>query len=257
MTKHRNPVHWWDEDCDWAKRLTRSTYKKWEHTKILEALIKYKKAVATARKTFKTKKKDCFRKFAVNIDGRFANTYMWKTSKILKNCWINNVNSNVSENLQTEQKINNALDKISSPWCITNPMTTPECIPNDHFDDYFNLNEFTIALTSRNNQFSPGLNGINYNVIKNLSFNLKLILLDIYNEWIISRWRIPWRVDIVNFMKKSDGNVRPITLSSCLCKILEVMVKNRLQWWVEKHLLLPQRVSKWLQEGPIMQRQPT
>lgn len=239
--KHRNPVHWWDEDCYKIKRLRRSTYKKWEHTKLLEDLIKYKKTVSTARKIFKTKKQDCFRRLAANIDGRNDITYMWKTTKILKNSWINNVSNNATENLQIEQNINKALDKLSPPWCITNPMNIPECSPNEHFDAYFNLNEFTIALDSRNSKSSPGLDGIDYNVIKKLPFNLKLILLDIYNEmYQTGIFPEEWTQHYVHFIKKSDGNVRPITLSSCLCKFLEVMIKNRLQWWVEKHQLLPE-----------------
>lgn len=31
--RHRNPVAWWDSECDKAKRLSRAAYKKWTFTK--------------------------------------------------------------------------------------------------------------------------------------------------------------------------------------------------------------------------------
>ena len=42
--------------------------------------------------------------------------------------------------------------------------------------------------------------------------------------------------------KKSDGkNVRPISLISCLCKLFESMLKNKLQWWLECNGYLPKK----------------
>ena len=54
---HRNPVSWWDKDCDRVKRLRKAALKKWEYSNDLVDLIAYKKAVAIAIRTFKEKKK--------------------------------------------------------------------------------------------------------------------------------------------------------------------------------------------------------
>lgn len=208
--KFKNPVYWWDEECNKAKRLRRAMYKKWEHTKYLdlEDLIKFKKAVAESRKTFRLKKKNCFREFAANIDGRYDINYMWKTSKILKNRWINNVNNNVTENLQSEEKENIALNKLSPPWCITNPKINIICPPNPHFDKPFILNELQTALKLRNSKSSPGVDGINYMVLKKLPSNLKLTLLNIYNElYQTGEFPEEWKQHHIHFIKKSDGNV--------------------------------------------------
>ena len=44
----------------------------------------------------------------------------------------------------------------------------------------------------------------------------------------------------VHFIDKtnSDG-VRPIALTSCLCKLFESLIKNRLEWWCEFYEILP------------------
>lgn len=44
---------------------------------------------------------------------------MWNSLKILKNRWVNNQNNlQVDENLQLDEKISAALDKISPPSCL-------------------------------------------------------------------------------------------------------------------------------------------
>ena len=42
-SSHRNPVPWWDNECNRIKRLRRAAFKKWEYTKELDDLIHYKK----------------------------------------------------------------------------------------------------------------------------------------------------------------------------------------------------------------------
>ncbi|OXU19814.1 hypothetical protein TSAR_010589 [Trichomalopsis sarcophagae] len=44
-----------------------------------------------------------------------------------------------------------------------------------------------------------------------------------------------WKCSFTIFIKKADGKgVRPISLGSCVCKVFETLVKNKLQYWVEK-----------------------
>ena len=43
ISQHRNPVRWWDSDCERIKRLRKAALKKWKCTLNLEDLIHYKK----------------------------------------------------------------------------------------------------------------------------------------------------------------------------------------------------------------------
>lgn len=94
---------------------------------------------------------------------------------------------------------------------------------------------------------SPGMYGISYKVLKFSPVNLKLVLLYIFNE-LFRTGSFPdsWLNQYVLFIKKSDGkNIRPITLSSCICKLFESLIKLRLQWWMETNDLLPSSQSRF------------
>ena len=53
---HRNPVPWWDLECDKVKRLRKAALKKFQYTNSENDFINYKKSAAMAVKTFKKKK---------------------------------------------------------------------------------------------------------------------------------------------------------------------------------------------------------
>lgn len=56
----------------------------------------------------------------------------------------------------------------------------------------------------------------------------------------ISDYPDDWKSSFVLFINKPDGeSLRPITLTSCVCKFFETLLKNRLQWWLEANNSLP------------------
>ncbi|XP_034194193.2 uncharacterized protein LOC117610666 [Osmia lignaria lignaria] len=53
-----------------------------------------------------------------------------------------------------------------------------------------------------------------------------------------------WKKSYIHFINKPDGkSVRPISLTSCLCKLFESLVKNKLDWWIEHNNFLPRAQS--------------
>lgn len=125
------------------------------------------------------------------------------------------------------------LNKVCPPWVNTNPSKTHFCRENEFFDDYFNFIEYNVALSSKHVGSSPGLDGIDYEILKKLPIRYHLILLDVFNQMFqTSLFPESWRDTFVHFVDKPDGRtVRPISLTSCVCKLFETMAKNRLQWW--------------------------
>lgn len=111
---HRNPVPWWDSECEKVIRLRKAAFKKWRYTLDPSDHIQFKKTVAIARKTINNKKRTSFRNFAETIDLSTNSSYVWNKCKIFKNKWANvKLGDKPSQN--TEDKIAKALDKICPP----------------------------------------------------------------------------------------------------------------------------------------------
>lgn len=241
----KNPAPWWNEICNEMKKMRKGAYKKWEDSKCLTDLIEFKKIQALATKTFKVEKKKYFKRFAETIDFRIDRNYVWKKCKILKNKWIKINPTHTPENLQKSDKIVNALEKISPPWVKTDPSSLPECRHNEFFDTPFDYYEFNTALIPTNNKSSPGMDGIDFEIIKNLPIKYHLLLLDIYNEMFLNNdYPITWKKSYIHFIDKPEGKgVRPIALTSCFSKLFESLIKNRLMWWCEYNNILPESQS--------------
>ena len=133
-----------------------------------------------------------------------------------------------------------ALQKISPAWVPTNSEWLPENQNNEFLSKPFQFTEFNIALESRNTSSFPGVDEIDYEILKSLPINYKLLLLDILNDMYESgNFPDEWKKQYIHFIKKLDGiNYRPIPLSSCVCKLFEILIKNRLLWYIEHDNLL-------------------
>lgn len=242
---HRNPVHWWDEECSEVKKQRNAAFKVWEKTKNLEDLIEYKRLLALSKKTFKKKKRESYIKFTTTINLLTDGRYVWNTCKILKNKWIKVNVSHVPENLQLDKKLE-ALNKLCPPFKIRpDPNYLPNCQSNDFLESPFNFFEFNHALDSRNTDSSPGLDGIDYYTLKRLPIKYKLLLLDIYNEmYSTSDFPTDWKISYVHFIPKPESKgYRPIALTSALSKLFETLIKNKFQWWIETQNILPNSQS--------------
>ena len=177
--KKHNPVIWWDSECDRVPRLRKAAFKKWDFSKKLEDYITYKKQIAVARKTFKRKKKESFQAFCKTLNFKTNQSYVWNTVKILKNKWTNISSCNLSN---SDEKQIEALEKIAPSWVPSDPDWIPKCQINDFLNKPFQFTEFNTALDSRKSKSSPGIDGIDYDILHFLPINCKLILIDIFNE---------------------------------------------------------------------------
>ena len=99
--------------------------------------------------------------------------------------------------------------------------------------------EFQIALEKSKNTAERSDN-IHYLLIRNLPEDIQLLLLQIYNKiWTENTFPKKWRESIViPFLKPGKNpkvvtSYRPIALTSCMCKLMERMVNNRLMWILE------------------------
>ena len=92
---------------------------------------------------------------------------------------------------------------------------------------------------------SAGPDEIHYQLLKHLPDASLLLLLNIFNTISISGdFPSDWRKAIIIPVPKpgtdptNPTNYRPIALTSCICKTMELMINRRLVWYLESHKLL-------------------
>lgn len=177
---------------------------------------------------FKTKKREYFRNFAETINFKTNRTYVWNKCKILNNSWVKITNTALIDPNQIKEKSISCIKKLCSPYDNTNPDLIPSGRENAILDSHFTFAESNKVLNSTKVKASPGLDGIDNEIIHKIPMRYKLLLLDIYNEMYQKNdYPNDWQHTFIHMINKADAkSVRPIALTSCLCKIFEKLVKN-------------------------------
>lgn len=118
----------------------------------------------------------------------------------------------------------------------------PSCEDVDGIQAPFTMAEFLAAIDQAKPHSAPGPDGIPYELYKNTEGNVLVHLLDTINDvWtgslIPDTWRHAEVIAIPKPGKTPDNiaNLRPISLTSTLCKLMERMLATRLTWWLERY----------------------
>lgn len=134
------------------------------------------------------------------------------------------------------------IEKVAPPWVNNQRNKTLKEIKRDtdYLNGMFTEEEFDRAVQYTKNTSSPGRDGIEYIMIKLLPRKYKTELLVIMNFCfehgvMMNDWKDN---DTIFIDKGNKEKVRPITMSSCVSKILERMINERLMWWAENRGIL-------------------
>ena len=119
-----------------------------------------------------------------------------------------------------------------------------ETLEDIYYNQKFTEEEFEHALSNCSSS-APGKDNISFDMIKNLAPLAKTYLLQFYNHlWVNQIFPKVWKHAVVIPISKpgkdpsNPNNYRPISLTSCLCKLMEKMVNNRLNWVLRKNKVL-------------------
>ena len=112
------------------------------------------------------------------------------------------------------------------------------------------LSELKLAIKKSNERSTPGLDRISNSMLKNLPHNTLEDILSLFNLSLLeSNFPRSWKKACISMIPKKDGmssdpsNYRPISVTSCLGKILERIMTNRLNLFLEKNSLLVKEQS--------------
>jgi len=98
---------------------------------------------------------------------------------------------------------------------------------------------------AKSSDSAVGPDDIHYQMLKHLPSDALQSLLNTLNDiWLTGNFRPSWHqshiVPIPKAGKDSSdpSNYRPIAFTSCVCKVMERMVNNRLVWCLERNKLI-------------------
>ena len=120
--------------------------------------------------------------------------------------------------------------------------------PNDHsgFTQTLTMTELKAALRKLKLHKAPGIDQITNEMIINIGSNRMAVLLRLINiTWKTGQLPKDWKTAVLipllkkNKPKIAPSSYRPISLTSCIGKLVERMINERLNWWLEHNIITP------------------
>lgn len=240
--KSRKPVPWWNDVCAKVVNQSKLALHAYKRYPTVENYLLYKKFDALKKRTIKEQKILSWKSFCSSFDRNTSINEVWKLVKVFNR-------KSTTLKSRDDSFVDGFLSKIASHQPSVNIDNLDQYFDNNDLNVHLNLpfseQEFNLSLNSKKDT-TPGMDDIPYILIKRLHSSAKSILLKIFNDlWqrneIPNSWKTIAVVPILKPEKDSSqpDSYRPISLSSCVGKVFENMMKNRLEMYAESRLLIP------------------
>ncbi|CAF3471748.1 unnamed protein product [Rotaria socialis] len=256
--------NWWNEECDRAVRKRKSSLRKYHKFPSDFNFVLYKKDRAYARYVIKQAKQDSWRNFVQSISYKNGSQQLWGRIKALKTgkgvqkaITLRDQRDGVyvADPVKTSKIFAEHFALVSSIKNYQEPfvyhMTEGEfetiSFDSENEESYnvpFNISELKYALACANDT-TPGNDDIHYRFLKALNDKDMLTLLGFYNQvWVKEKIPEKWKESILlpilkcgkaSFLPES---YRPIALNSCVGKIMERLVMQRLSAYMEENRMI-------------------
>ena len=256
-------IPWWNSDCQRAVRRKKAAFLKMKRTFKIDDVLAFKKSRSECRRTILNAKRRCWEAYCSTMDIKTNVKTVWRTVRALSGIYCGKTfpdlktddGGTISDDRSKANAIATVLAEVSStnnypPGFPTDEVmldiTDPEISAiyqeaNDPLNRMFTLAELQCAISSRKNA-SPGRDSVCYPMLKKLPINSLNHLLRLFNSsWSTGTVPAAWKHSIIVPIPKngkdptSAKSYRPISLTSHIGKVMEVMVVNRLRWFLETH----------------------
>ncbi|NQY31272.1 MAG: RNA-directed DNA polymerase, partial [Flavobacteriaceae bacterium] len=265
------PNSWWNKEIGKIVRKRKRLRKKWQRSRSPKDFMEYKKFNKLLNINIRNSKRNSYRNFCTSLKKETgplqwkklrwltrSNTVSFPTFKIddtkitndkekseilieqyKKVSEVNNSKFNRQHKIKVERRIHR--EQRNEFFKQRNQKETHEVY---EYDQEFKIHELEKALQKLKLN-AAGSDRVNNWFLKNLPSDILKILLFIYNKsWKQSHFPVKWKIaSIIPILKAGKDptnpkNYRPISLLSCLGKLMERLVYNRLYWIVETCNLL-------------------
>lgn len=238
----RRGSEWWTVQCSTALSERKRAA---AHYRFSPSAVNYERYMTSHknfREVIRKAKETSWVQFCEKLNRSTPIREIWSTIRKMKNSKMPNISS-----VDPGEWIEDALLNYAPPFVPNNNVLRTfnfDSQPTHFLMQHFSMIEFNTALCEHNNT-APGIDNVTYSILAHLSSSYKSHLLRLYNQfWQTGTFPPEWsKITLVPILKpgKSKGHwasYRLISLSSCLLKTMERMVKPRLEWWAENRKLL-------------------
>ena len=259
------PIPWWNSYCDRVKQDRKRAQRALRRNHSEANLIAYQRTKAVCRRAFKLAASESWVKFTSSININTTLQEVWAKIQKIKGKFsqhplplLRNSAGDLTDNpSETSSLFSEAFSSVSTEENYTptfnrykslserKPINFNSSDEDDHdYNSPLSFEEFSAALSTVK-ETSPGPDRITYSMIKNCHPTLQERILEIFNKSFINQvFPMSWKIAIIIPIPKPNKdhstplNFRPISLTSCLCKLYEKIINQRLMWYLEngKHL---------------------
>ena len=263
------PLPFWDSKCTDAVKLRNKLRNKMNKTKLPIDCARYRLQKGITQKTLKVSATNSWRAYCSTLDRKTKLGSVWRMSKRMTGCANSCRVSNLKHNNRTFETNQDKADALSNVFAqasadsnysskfldhkinfeannvieFSDTSSTQE--KNSSLNEPFSVSELKAAIKQSKGNTAPGADTITYEMFKELPRESIPVLLEFYNLiWMNGNVPKEWNHAIILPFQKPDkpaadpSSYRPISLTSCVCKIMEKMVTNRLTWYLESNDLL-------------------
>lgn len=244
-------------------KIRRKARRNWKKYRSHNFKAEFNKTTNILRNELKIHKNNYWKEFAKNLGQNISSKPFWiKINKFRQNRSYNSSIPTLTYNNHTyettDEKINLFSQILESTFTInssqieSNSDHTIYNTVNTYFSKKANINSESIsieevikAIKETKNDSAVGFDLIHNRMLKNLPKNAILLITSLFNYCLDNNF-LPksWKTSKITLIPKKDtnksdpNNYRPISVSSCLGKILERIITKRLTAFLERNNLL-------------------
>ena len=246
---------WFNEECIEAKKRRQDKLKEWKDGTATRAEWQLK--VAQAQRVFQREKRRSWKDFIEGISEGDSIKDSWRKIGILKNSHKSKdvtalkVGGRIIDDPQEiADNIARRIEDVSSETSCSPEFLRYKRLAekkkinfssrqNKEYNDPLTKQELDAQLKELKDS-ATGPDGVHNRMLKNLPEEAKDYLLKLMNKiWLDGEFPEEWRLaHIIPLLKEGKdpldpASYRPISLTSCICKLLEKIVARRLAWFLE------------------------
>ena len=252
INKNKRPnVPWWTPKCKIERTNVRSAFKKMKRNPNSVTTRTYRRRLAIKVRTYRQAKRTSWKEYVTQLKPKTPTSIIWKKIRKIEGKYIPKPHPilKMGQEMKTSHKdvANIFVDYYASISTSRKPnqptKSRDQSQPNNdaEINLKFGMRELDESLKQLEEGKSTGQDQIDNAMLKHLPPVTKQYLLDLYNKlWCEGSFPNEWKSSIILPILKpgkdstNPKNYRPISLTSCICKLLERMVNNRLMWFLEK-----------------------